>query len=126
MTHSISLQPGCRVEVRALPSDQKSPSAGALFAWAEPAGDGRWLMSHCDGRHVVVDTTVEVLERMIGVACDASLAEHWRRMAGQLPAGSERASTLLECAQELSGAAGQPSSGCCRGRALPELEAKNS
>jgi hypothetical protein len=77
-------------------------------------------MTHCDGRHVMVATTVEVLERMIGVACDASLGERWRRLAGQLPAGSERAATLRMCAQELTASGGADESGCCRGRAVPE------
>ena len=93
-----------------------------MIASAEPSGDGRWHMTHCDGRHVVVATTVEVLERMIGVACDASLGERWRRMAAQLPAGSERAETLLMCVQELVASGGADSSGCCRGRALPEVD----
>jgi hypothetical protein len=77
-------------------------------------------MTHCDGRHVVVATTVEVLERMIGVACDASLGERWRRLAGQLPAGSEQAEALLMCAQELAASGAADASGCCRGRTLPE------
>jgi hypothetical protein len=77
-------------------------------------------MSHCDGRHVVVATTVEVLERMIGEACDASLGERWRRLAAQLPAGSERAETLRMCAEELAASAVADESGCCRGRGLSE------
>ena len=93
-----------------------------MIASAEPSGDGRWHMTHCDGRHVVVATTVEVLERMIGVACDASLAERWRRMAAQLPAASERAEAILMCVQELAASAGADSSGCCRGRAMPEVD----
>ena len=99
-------------------NDPAAPSAGALIASAEPSGDGRWHMTHCDGRHVVVATTVEVLERMIGVACDASLGERWRRLAAQLPAGSERAEALLMCAEELGASCGAGKLGCCRGRAL--------
>ena len=99
--------------------DPSEPSAGALIASAELSGDGRWRMTHCDGRHVVVAATVEVLERMIGVACDVSLSERWRRMAAGLPAGSERAATLLMCAEELVACAGGDESMCCRGRALP-------
>jgi hypothetical protein len=76
-------------------------------------------MTHRDGRHVMVATTVEVLERMIGVACDASMGERWRRLAAQLPADSERAQTLLICARELVASAGGDEFGCCRGRALP-------
>ena len=92
-----------------------------MIASAEPSGDGRWHMTHCDGRHVVVATTVEVLERMIAVACDASLGERWRRLAAQLPAGSERAEVLLMCARDLAAsAAGRDESGCCRGGGLPE------
>jgi hypothetical protein len=108
--------------VRAVSGDPAAPSAGALIASAEPSGDGRWHMTHCDGRHVVVATTVEVLERMIGVACDASLGERWRRAAAQLPPRSERAETLLMCAKELAASGGADSSGCCRGRALPEVD----
>jgi hypothetical protein len=105
------------VEVRALSEDPAAPSAGALIASAEPAGDGRWYMSHSDGRHVIVATTVEVLERMVGV-CDTSLAERWRCLAAQLPGESERATTLRMCAQELVALAGADGSGCCRGGAV--------
>jgi hypothetical protein len=108
------------VEVRGLAADTQSP--GVLIAWAEPSGDGGWSMGHCDGRRVVVGTTVEVLERMIGVACDASLAEGWRRLAGQLPADSPEAATLLRCAEQLAGAAGAAGSGCCRGWLPPAGE----
>lgn len=109
------VRPGCRVEVRALSGDPQAPSAGALIAWADPCGDGGWYMCHCDGRRLRVGSTVELVERMIGVATDVSLAEGWRREAGRLPAGSQRADTLRRCAQELAAAAGQ---GCC-GSALP-------
>jgi hypothetical protein len=108
--------------VRAVSGDPAAPSAGALIASAEPSGDGRWHMTHCDGRHVTVATTVEVLERMIGVACDASLGERWRRMVAQLPAGSERAEAILMCVRELAASAGADSSGCCRGRSMPEVD----
>jgi hypothetical protein len=93
--------PACRVEVRALSPDPAAPSAGALIASAEPSGDGRWYMRHRDGRHVIVTTTVEIIERMIGIARDTSLAERWRRTAAQLPADSERARTLRFCADQL-------------------------
>jgi hypothetical protein len=95
-------QPGCRVEVRTLSPDPERPSGGQLVASAEPSGDGRWHMHHRDGRHVVVGTTTEVVERMIGVACDVSLAERWRTLA--VLASSlrpERAATLRFCAAEL-------------------------
>jgi hypothetical protein len=87
--------------VRALSDDPARPSAGQLIASAEPSGDGRWQMRHRDGRHVIVVTTVEVIERMIGEACDASLAEQWRRLASELPADSVRARTLRSCADNL-------------------------
>jgi hypothetical protein len=83
-------------------------------------------MAHCDGRHVVVATTVEVLERMIGVACDASLGERWRRLAAQLPADSERSETLLMCADELGASVGAGELGCCRGRALLQGDDKRA
>jgi hypothetical protein len=120
VSYSNTLAAGCRVEVRGLAADTQS--RGVLIAWAEPSGDGGWLMSHCDGRRVVVGTTVEVLERMIGVACDTSLAERWRRLAGQLPADSPEAATLRQCAEQLAAAAGAAGSGCCRGRVPPAGE----
>jgi hypothetical protein len=69
-------------------------------------------MQHRDGRHVIVVTTVEVIERMIGEACDASLAEQWRRLASALPADSERASTLRSCADELIASEERPCLAC--------------
>lgn len=101
MPHPAAKEPGCRVEVRAISPDPSSPSDGPLIAAAEPAGDGQWHMTHRDGRHVIVADTVEVIERMIGVACDTSLAERWRRIASPLPSDSERAATLRLCASEL-------------------------
>jgi hypothetical protein len=59
-------------------------------------------MEHRDGRHVIVETTVEVLERMIGVAHDTSLAERWRTLAALVSRHRpERAATLRFCADEL-------------------------
>jgi hypothetical protein len=101
MPESPARTPACRVEVRALSPDLNSPSGGPLIAAAEPTGDGQWHLSHRDGRHVIVATTVEVIERLIGVACDASLAERWRRRAALLPPDSEQAATLRRCASEL-------------------------
>lgn len=98
---TTTAQPGCRIEVRTLSPDPERPSAGQVIASAEPSGDGRWHMRHRDGRHVLVETTVEIVERMIMVACDASLAERWRQMASLLPADSERAEALRLCAAEL-------------------------
>jgi hypothetical protein len=101
MSHTITPPPGCRVEIRGLSPDLAAPSSGPLIASAEPSGDGRWCMAHRDGRHVIVETTVEVLERMIGVAADTSLTERWRKVASLLPASSDRATTLRDCADEL-------------------------
>jgi hypothetical protein len=102
MSLPITRHPGCRIEVRTLSADPQRPSAGQLIAAAEPSSDGRWYLRHRDGRHVIVETTVEVIERMIGIACDTSLAERWRLAAAQLPADSERARTLRFCADQLT------------------------
>jgi hypothetical protein len=111
------LRSGCRIEIRTSTTDPAHPSSSQLIVTADPDSDGTWRLQHRDGRQIHVDSTVDLIERLVGIATDTSLAERWRTLAAQLPDDAERAQVLRFCAEELTRASRGACSSC--GAATP-------